>query len=180
MRDCSLQASTAFGERAPQPPEAPERTDQTKLRVGVAGGGGTIDCDTEVVVLLVQLSQPAFLLRPREICAFGQFREVVHMRSLQLWPAIAEQLEAVLPDRFEHAKTRLPSNGIALQETVVDQRAQPVQIRTGDGRRSGERASPGEDREPCQVSTLIGREKCSAPLERVSQRLLPGREVMRA
>lgn len=36
MRDCSLQASTAFGERAPQPPEAPERTDQTKLRVGVA------------------------------------------------------------------------------------------------------------------------------------------------
>lgn len=77
-------------------------------------------------MLLVQLSQPAFLLRPREICAFGQFRKVVHMRSLQLWPAIAEQLEAVLPDRLEHAKTRLPSNGIALQETVVDQRAQPA------------------------------------------------------
>ena len=133
MRDGSLQAAATLGKRAPSATRSARAPRRDEAPLSVAGGGSAVDCDSQVVLLLVQLRHRSSCSGPHEICAFGKIAEIRRMRSLQLWPAIAKQLEARTPGPFRACGSAAPrATGSRCRRLWSTSARQPVQIRPGD------------------------------------------------
>src|SRR4029079_3479417 len=74
-----------------------------------------------------------------------------------------------ISDRLEHAVTR----AAPADEALVDERGDPVEVCTADLLGSLQRATAGEEGEPCEEVLLGRHQQVVAPDDRRTQRALP-------
>ena len=91
-----------------------------------------------------------------------------------------------LPDRLQHREPRRPGPLLLPQQTLLDQRREPIEDGTRrspslviSANRLGrvQRAAAGEDREPPEEDLLLGRKQVVAPGDGVAHRLLTSRQI---
>ena len=87
-----------------------------------------------------------------------------------------EEIARVLANRLEHAEAR----ALRTHETLIDERAEAVEISAAHVLCRLERASPDEDGEATKERPLIVVQEVDTPADRVAQRPVPGRGVARS
>ena len=145
-----------------QNPEVSERPHKWKLvrstdiREIAQGGTEVVVFALEDVVFLTEL-----LCQTKKVSGVLQAHRV--RGSLR-------ELAGVLPDRFQHPVALIRET----KETLFDKRLQGVEVGVSDFLCGFERAAAGEDGEGPKEALLLLGEEVVAPLDRRSQRLLPG------
>ena len=202
LRERGRWDSLARGERLAEPaaalahqparaPEAHERAGELQAELDLAGRDRPRQRGTDVVVLLVEAHEPERLVRAGELRLGGQHELEVALgvppaQLLELALGL-ETFERILTDRLEQTEARLAVGAVRLaDEALVDERGETlehlpeVHLVAADGVGDLQRATAREDTEPRQQGLLGRLEQVVAPVDRVAERALPCRQVVRA
>ena len=162
--------------------EPPQRCGQTQLERRFAGADEPRERHAGVFVLPFEALEPLALcgtaeLGLRPLGELGEEGCVCAPDRLQL--VLGQQLAGVLAHGLEQREPRAGTE-FALQQALVDERAQPVELGSADGFGSLERAAAREDGERGEVAPLAGLQELGAPFEGRTERLLSRGQVTRA
>src|SRR5215471_16994089 len=121
----------SLGEVAAAAPEAAKRTAKAQAVIGRAMSDEPRERRAQIVMVLVQVIQPLGLPPPSleaRLRSFGELQVTVGMGQLEPidFPSVAQTVQRVLANRFQHPKAQLTSPLLLAQETLVDQRGDAV------------------------------------------------------